>query len=108
MKDMNERSPEGMFGLDPEKKDISAIMRLSALVSRFMPVAFLYTCSCLSWFWPHPQFENTKRSCFARTQAQSTSKILRCGPTFMTCAAKFCRVLGLEVCRNCQRSHELQ
>lgn len=41
MTDTNVRFPEERFGLDPERKHVSALMRLDALISRLTPLAFL-------------------------------------------------------------------
>lgn len=41
MTDTNVRFPEERFGLDPERKPVSALIRLDALISRLTPLAFL-------------------------------------------------------------------
>lgn len=41
MTDTNVRFPEERFGLDPERKHVSALIRLDALISRLAPLAFL-------------------------------------------------------------------
>lgn len=47
MTDTNVRFPEERFGLDPERKPVSALIRLDALISRLTPLLSLYTLDFL-------------------------------------------------------------